>query len=120
MTTIPHGHGIKIFNNQTVAAGGTAESGWHGLDAFTFGNHGINGKFAGSGTLKIQYKIASIADDNYGNYVHTPLSSATSSVDSPFTIPLSLPPTYYIKFKLTETGTSNPITGLHLYFIQVK
>jgi hypothetical protein len=118
MTTIPHGHGIKIFNNQTVAAGGTAESGWHGLDTVSFNNHAINGKFAGTGTLKIEYKLASVEDDTYGDYEFTPLSSATAAANSPFIIAIPLVPAYYIKFKLTETGSANDITGLHLYFVQ--
>lgn len=117
MTAIPHGHGIKIFHNQTVPADGTVESGWHGLDGY-WHTHAINGVFAGTGTLKIQYKIASIEDDNYGNYDFTPLSSALAATHSPFSIGIPLVPTYYIKFRLIETGTSNDITGLHLYFVQ--
>ena len=117
MTTIPHGHGIKIFHNQTVPADGTVESGWHGLDGY-WHQHSINGKFAGAGTLKIEYKIASIADDTYGDYDFTPISGYSAAANSPFIIGIPLLPSYYIKFRLTETGTTNDITGLHLYFVQ--
>lgn len=116
VTEVDSRSSFPVFDgSRTINASGNIESVWIHLYEY-YRVHGVNGLFGGSGTLKLEWKVAAHPDDTLAGY--TEFMAGLTSSDSPFAQPLALDPGSWIRFRATETGTSNSITGLTMYLIQ--
>lgn len=108
---------FPVFLNVTIAADGntSADESWVHLHEY-YTVHGANILFGGDGTLKIEWKVTAHPDDTLADF--TEFLTGLASSDSPFLQPLALDPGAWIKFRGTETGKADSITGFYLYFIQ--
>lgn len=114
---IPLHHGRhRVFQGKTVTAGGNEVSRWFRLYS-VFSSHGGSVIWSGTGTLKLEYKIAPSKDQAAGNWTEIDAALIAAN-DSPLEYNLDLNPNNWICFRATETGSSNDIADLDMFFFQ--
>ena len=110
-------HVERVFNRQTVDISGTVVSDkWYKMPEH-FIAHGVNGVIAGSGTLTLSYSVAAVPDNDFGVSQGNILSGATAAANSPFLRSMTVRPSVYVQFTLTETGGANSLL-VTMYFVQ--